>query len=334
MPWQSKSDWVTNPRNPTWQDLQNYVLDQGRSGTSSWGGDVDAGGHSLLNIQSLTTSTGNFGIGATSPATTLNVSATGADTNVLIDAANQTTYNPLLSFRELSVAVWNIGLDTNDSQKLKIATGGTLDNLRTGAVMTITTGGSVGIGTTSPASQLHVRVGTNQNLLLGTSSGSATLQATNDPVNTWVPMQYLASGHYFLHGNVGIGTTSPSYLIQLSSDSAAKPSTSTWTVSSDARTKRNIQPATEDPLALLNALSWVRYEYNGLGGTPEGAAGLGLVAQDVRAHLPEAVRSHRAKLNGTDAEETDILGLDYHTIIVHTARAIQQLDARLKKAGL
>jgi hypothetical protein len=44
-------------------------------------------------------------------------------------------------------------------------------------------------------------------------------------------------------GNVGIGITGPSYQLQLSQDSAAKPSTNTWTVSSDRRLKANIQDA-------------------------------------------------------------------------------------------
>lgn len=38
-------------------------------------------------------------------------------------------------------------------------------------------------------------------------------------------------------GNVGIGTSSPSYRLQLGSDSAAKPGTTSWTIASDARLK-------------------------------------------------------------------------------------------------
>lgn len=38
-------------------------------------------------------------------------------------------------------------------------------------------------------------------------------------------------------GNVGIGTANPTYQLELSTDSAAKPCTSTWTIASDARLK-------------------------------------------------------------------------------------------------
>jgi hypothetical protein len=48
-------------------------------------------------------------------------------------------------------------------------------------------------------------------------------------------------------GKLGIGLTNPTYQLQLSSDSAAKPSTNTWTVASDGRLKdpESIEPFTE-----------------------------------------------------------------------------------------
>lgn len=129
-------------------------------------------------------------------------------------------------------------------------------------------------------------------------------------------------------GNVGVGM-SPSFQFQLSTDSAAKPSTSTWTVASDHRLKQNVEEVTDDSTAILGMLRWVRYQYNGLAGTPKGATGIGLIAQEVRPHLPEAVRAVKGKLGPADKEETELLGLDYHAILVHCARAIQQIDVRL-----
>ena len=40
--------------------------------------------------------------------------------------------------------------------------------------------------------------------------------------------------------NVGIGTMFPSAQLELSTDSAKKPSTNTWTIASDSRLKTNI----------------------------------------------------------------------------------------------
>ena len=69
MAWLFKSDWVTNPRNPTNVDLDNIWKDQ-----RTWGGNVDAGGYNLLNLSSLYT-TGAMGIGTGSPAALINFSA-------------------------------------------------------------------------------------------------------------------------------------------------------------------------------------------------------------------------------------------------------------------
>jgi alpha-tubulin suppressor-like RCC1 family protein len=49
-----------------------------------------------------------------------------------------------------------------------------------------------------------------------------------------------------VNGNVGLGTTSPNYQLELSTDSAAKPSTTFWSVSSDSRLKENIEDADLD----------------------------------------------------------------------------------------
>ena len=55
-------------------------------------------------------------------------------------------------------------------------------------------------------------------------------QSTNTPATT--SRMFLSSS-----GEVGIGTTSPAYQLQLSLNSAAKPTSSAWTVVSDERVK-------------------------------------------------------------------------------------------------
>jgi hypothetical protein len=46
-----------------------------------------------------------------------------------------------------------------------------------------------------------------------------------------------------LTGRLGIGTETPNYQLELSTDSAGKPSSNTWTVASDIRLKENIENA-------------------------------------------------------------------------------------------
>ena len=92
-------------------------------------------------------------------------------------------------------------------------------------------------------------------------------------------------------GNVGIGTTAPSYQLQLSTDSAAKPGTGTWTIDSDERLK-DVNGDFTRGLDALSGLypSYFNYKQDNARGIPSDREYVGLIAQDVRAVIPEAVR--------------------------------------------
>jgi hypothetical protein len=98
-------------------------------------------------------------------------------------------------------------------------------------------------------------------------------------------------------GNVGIGTTNPTFQLQLSTDAAAKPSTNTWTVSSDARLKEDIKTADYDQC--YNVLSNLDLKYfkwrddiEGLGQSNiSDRHKLGWIAQEVEPLFPKAVET-------------------------------------------
>jgi hypothetical protein len=95
-----------------------------------------------------------------------------------------------------------------------------------------------------------------------------------------------------INGKVGLGIT-PTYQLQLSSDSAAKPATSTWTVSSDQRLKDNIQDADLN-LCYNNIknLRLAKYTWKDEVYTSEQVADrskLGWIAQEVEQIFPKAV---------------------------------------------
>ena len=94
------------------------------------------------------------------------------------------------------------------------------------------------------------------------------------------------SWNYFQR-NVGIGVVTPSYLLHLASNSAAKPTSDRWTVSSDARLKRDITPI-RGALDDLLRLRGVTYRWR----DPEAQGGMegvytGMIAQDVEKVFPE-----------------------------------------------
>ena len=201
----------------------------------------------------------------------------------------------------------------------------------------ISASGNVGIGTTNPGAKLSLGAVVGNTSAVYESAGASLYGiGTNGDGSGGNPfrMPFYANGTEWMSltssGNVGIGTIAPSLKLTLGADSAGKPSTSTWSVVSDLRLKQNIKPVEDDSLAILAKLDWIRFEYNGLAGMPPGEKAIGLIAQELQKQLPEAVRSTKTKLNKTDTVETQVMAIDYHYIIVHSARAIQQLSAEVQ----
>jgi hypothetical protein len=116
------------------------------------------------------------------------------------------------------------------------------------------------------------------------------------------------------------GAANAAYQIELQADSAGKPSTSTWTITSDARTKKNIRDY-DHGLDLLRQIRLKEYEHNGLGGTVDGARGVGVLAQDVEAILPTSV--------GRRQDDDDTMTFNAHELFMLTVNAAKELDARV-----
>jgi hypothetical protein len=103
-------------------------------------------------------------------------------------------------------------------------------------------------------------------------------------------------------GYVGIGTTNPSYQLQLSTDSAAKPTTTTWTVSSDKRVKQDIVDADID-ICYQNILNVPlrRYGYNtSIKEYSEDKIGdvnvVGFIADEFKEYFPKGVTETTQRL--------------------------------------
>jgi len=107
-----------------------------------------------------------------------------------------------------------------------------------------------------------------------------------------------------INGYLGIGTTAntttvvPTYKIQLTTDSAGKPSTNTWTISSDMRLKDNIQDADLDICYNnIKNLRLARYTWKDDVYTTDQVSDrskLGWIADDVEKVFPKAVSKKQA----------------------------------------
>lgn len=153
-------------------------------------------------------------------------------------------------------------------------------------------------------------------------------------------------------GNTGIGTANPGYKLHVGTDSAGKPSTNMWTIASDARLKQNIQPYTKGLNEIVNIMP-VTYKYNGKGGIGQSKVKLtdaktgesvetividtdllsktnvGVIAQDIQLIVPEAITSHKAKIDENDQIETDILDFNSHPLTFIMINAIKELKAQI-----
>jgi len=290
------------------------------------------------------TSSGNVGIGTTSPANKLTVTANDvfnqdSSGQIVIRGASNTNKALLLGFDTTS----NYGY----LQAIEQGTSTRPLNLQP-------FGGNVGIGTISPTAKLNVsgdiHIGdygsalsrvldfrTNNSLFTittdGTSGGLGTTISYSWANGGQGPLKFNnASGEVMRlssGGNVGIGTTSPSFQLQLSNDSAAKPGSPLWTVSSDIRIKENVRPYT-DGLEKLMQVNPVYYDYNGKAGFSITKDNVGIIAQEMQEVLPNTIKKFKAKLNDDDKEETELLSFNANEIIYVLINSVKELKAEIE----
>jgi len=208
-------------------------------------------------------------------------------------------------------------------------------------LLVVQDGGNVGIGTASPGDNLTI---------LPSAAGGITVRETDDGneaaklVGAWGQgkLQLYHSGSetvhlaawsgedsYFNAGSFGIGTTSPSYLLEVDG-SAGKPGGGTWSNSSDARLKENVQPIDgREALDTLSRLRGVTFEWIN---PEEHSAGTraGLIAQEVEAVFPDWIEEREAQGNDVDLipEEEKAKAVHFpHDFNAYVIEAVKALDA-------
>ncbi|MDD5116265.1 MAG: tail fiber domain-containing protein [Candidatus Omnitrophica bacterium] len=132
---------------------------------------------------------------------------------------------------------------------------------------------------------------------------------------------------------LGIGLSSPSYQLQLSSDSAAKPSSNTWSIASDKRIKKNISDFT-DGINVVMKLKPHTYQYNGLGGKgyDDTDTHIGFVAQEVELVAPYMVETKQGMIGGEQVD--DFKSYQGHALPFILVNAIQEQQGVIKAQQL
>ena len=198
--------------------------------------------------------------------------------------------------------------------------------------MVLTRTGNVGVGMTSPRTQLHVlgRISTGLDF---TSAGAVTFfppdgfawfhidngPSGGRPIGRLRISHGNSPGNFELisilqNGNVGVGTVSPIYKL----DVAGSAHATSFPTSSDERFKREVRPLTQ-VLEKLDKIRGISFEWNeryASLGRATGHREIGVIAQEVEAVFPELVTTW-----GDDRYRA----IDYGRLTAVLVEAIKQL---------
>lgn len=129
------------------------------------------------------------------------------------------------------------------------------------------------------------------------------------------------------NGWFGIGKA-PAFQLELSTDSAGKPSTNTWTIVSDPSVK-NILSRFTDGLNVIEKIDPITFKYNGLAGFKDtDSIQIGINAKKLLPVAPYCISKNKHKLRPDDTELTELLNYEGHAMTFVLINSVKELSAQ------
>jgi hypothetical protein len=185
--------------------------------------------------------------------------------------------------------------------------------------MRINSDGNVGVNTTVPDGQLHVK-GNADGIALHLSNASGDLTWPDDNtlnMGTWDGSTFVEHMRITAGGNVGIGVTSTPNILTVVRYSATDPVADSWGVWSSRRWKENVRPL-ENALETIQRLRGVSFDWK-----ETGESDLGLIAEEVAEVVPEVVAFEE---NGRHAQSVDYARLV--SVLIEAVKEQQEIIRR------
>ena len=190
---------------------------------------LGTGGSEKMRI----TSTGNVGIGTSSPAALVHISQAGANTTLRV--GNNGAYDQFVYFNGNND--WSLGMDYSNSNAFVLSNS---SSIGTDDRIVVTTSGNVGISDSSPSYILDVN-NTSSRVRFKANTGDSNIELSSIAGRDWL-ISSKTDGAFSIYdedasaermridasGNVGIGTTTPETKLDVDGDiQTAAPETST-----------------------------------------------------------------------------------------------------------
>ena len=225
------SDWTTSGKriqekvDSTWMGYVQFNGDSNNGGVSFGTGTNSTQGNVAERMR--ITSSGNVGIGTTNPTRLLSISNSDTATTPQLLITQNGAGDAVIGFNRPGHQGWAMGIDSSIGNNFEIhnSSGG----VDSSSQLAITPAGNVGIGTTSPDAPLTVTNNAVSSYIINVNmaddvDGGGFYEAAGgmelylkDTSGTG-QVKLTSSGSSYLNGgNVGIGTTSPSYPFSLES---------------------------------------------------------------------------------------------------------------------